>query len=83
MRHYILDFFRNLQRIFLLLLVFSSCEIEDEHDSVDLLEEKINDREYKFSTRLEVDYINELYDLKIKYSIKLAQILNLLMIKAL
>lgn len=40
-------------------------DIEDEHDSVDLLEEKINEREFKFSTRLEVDYINELYDLKL------------------
>ena len=27
-------------------------DIEDEHDSLNLLEEKINDREYKFSTRL-------------------------------
>lgn len=40
-------------------------DIEDEHDSVDLLEEKINEREFKFSTRLEVDYINELYDLNL------------------
>ena len=40
-------------------------DIEDEHDSVDLLEEKINDREFKFSTRLEVDYINEEYDLNL------------------
>jgi CBS domain containing-hemolysin-like protein len=38
-------------------------EIEDEHDRIDLLEEKINDREYKFSARLEVDYLNETYDL--------------------
>jgi len=38
-------------------------DIEDEHDSFDLLEEKINDREYKFSTRLEVDYLNETYSL--------------------
>ena len=38
-------------------------DIEDEHDSITLLEEKVNDREYKFSTRLEVDYINETYSL--------------------
>ncbi len=38
-------------------------EIEDEHDKTVLLEEKINDREYKFSARLEVDYLNETYDL--------------------
>ena len=41
-------------------------EIEDEHDSISLLEEKINDREYKFSARLEVDYINETFELNLK-----------------
>ena len=41
-------------------------DIEDEHDSLNLLEEKINDREYKFSTRLEVDYINEVYSLDLE-----------------
>lgn len=41
-------------------------EIEDEHDSFTLLEEKINDREFKFSTRLEVDYLNETYHLNLK-----------------
>ena len=40
-------------------------EIEDEHDSQILLEEKINDLEYRFSARLEVDYLNEEYDLNI------------------
>ncbi|MFK5959328.1 MAG: hemolysin family protein [Lutibacter sp.] len=38
-------------------------EIIDEHDTVKLLEDKINDREFKFSARLEVDYLNETYDL--------------------
>jgi CBS domain containing-hemolysin-like protein len=38
-------------------------EIEDEHDSVELIEEKISDTSYKFSARLEVDYINETYKL--------------------
>ncbi len=41
-------------------------EIEDEHDSFTLLEEQINDREFKFSTRLEVDYLNETYHLNLK-----------------
>jgi len=41
-------------------------DIEDEHDSITLLEEKVNDREYKFSTRLEVDYINEVYGLNLE-----------------
>jgi len=41
-------------------------DIEDEHDTFDLLEEKISDQEFKFSTRLEVDYINETYGLELK-----------------
>lgn len=41
-------------------------EIEDEHDTITLLEEKINDREFKFSTRLEVDYLNETYALDLE-----------------
>ncbi|WP_422089240.1 hemolysin family protein [Tenacibaculum ovolyticum] len=40
-------------------------EIEDEHDNQELLEEKINDQEFNFSARLEVDYLNEEYDLNI------------------
>ncbi len=41
-------------------------DIEDEHDLTILLEEKINDREFKLSTRLEVDYINETFNLNLK-----------------
>ncbi len=41
-------------------------EIEDEHDSMDLIEEKINDREFRLSTRLEVDYLNETYGLQLE-----------------
>ncbi|MGK0253667.1 MAG: putative hemolysin [Mariniflexile sp.] len=40
-------------------------EIEDEHDTVDLIEEKIDDNTYTFSARLEVDYINETYKLNL------------------
>ena len=43
-------------------------EIEDEHDSQEFLEEKISDFEFKFSARLEVDYLNEEYDLNIPKS---------------
>jgi len=41
-------------------------DIEDEHDSTILLENKINDREFEFSARLEVDYINETYNLSLR-----------------
>ncbi|WP_431162628.1 hemolysin family protein [Flagellimonas beolgyonensis] len=40
-------------------------EIEDEHDTTDLHEEQIGENEYKFSARLEVDYINENYKLEL------------------
>ncbi len=36
-------------------------EIEDEHDSTDLIEEQVNETTYKLSARLEVDYLNETY----------------------
>jgi CBS domain containing-hemolysin-like protein len=38
-------------------------EIEDEHDSIELIDQKISDSEYNFSSRLEIDYLNETYDL--------------------
>ncbi|MCU0459702.1 MAG: hemolysin family protein [Bacteroidales bacterium] len=38
-------------------------DIEDEHDTSDLVEKKINDREYILSGRLDIDYLNEEYDL--------------------
>ena len=38
-------------------------EIEDEHDPVVLIEEKLGEDHYLFSARLEVDYINEAYKL--------------------
>ncbi len=41
-------------------------DIEDEHDSFIFLENKINDREFEFSARLEVDYINETYNLSLR-----------------
>lgn len=40
-------------------------EIEDEHDAVILTEEKLGEDHYKFSARLEVDYLNETYKLDI------------------
>ncbi len=36
-------------------------EIEDEHDSAVLIEEKIDEGYFRFSARLEVDYLNEIY----------------------
>ncbi len=41
-------------------------EIIDEHDTLKLLENKINNREFEFSARLELDYLNENYDLKLE-----------------
>ncbi|MGY0407547.1 MAG: hemolysin family protein [Polaribacter sp.] len=43
-------------------------EIEDEHDSQEFLEERVNETTFNFSARLEVDYINEEYDLNIPKS---------------
>ncbi|MCG2431476.1 hemolysin family protein [Aequorivita xiaoshiensis] len=43
-------------------------DIEDEHDSIALIEEKLGEDHYKFSARLEVDYINENYDLNLNES---------------
>lgn len=38
-------------------------EIDDEHDQEDLVEEVISDKEFLFSGRLELDYINEKFGL--------------------
>ena len=38
-------------------------EIEDEHDTDEFVERKINDNEYVFSSRLEIDYLNDEYAL--------------------
>jgi len=43
-------------------------EIEDEHDSVDLIEDILDNDTYKFSARLEVDYINETYKINLPES---------------
>ena len=43
-------------------------EIEDEHDIADLHEEQLSDNEYRFSARLEVDYLNETYKLSLPES---------------
>jgi len=38
-------------------------EIEDEHDVEEYIEEQLNHREYLFSGRLEIDHLNEKYEL--------------------
>ena len=40
-------------------------EIEDEHDTIVLVEEQIDTNTYQFSARMEVDYINETYKLNL------------------
>lgn len=43
-------------------------DIEDEHDSIALIEEELGEGHYKFSARLEVDYLNETYKLDLEES---------------
>ena len=40
-------------------------EIEDEHDVQELIDVRINDNEFKLSARLEIDYLNEEYNINI------------------
>ena len=40
-------------------------EIEDEHDLINLIEKQINSKNFIFSARLEVDYLNSKYQLNI------------------
>ena len=43
-------------------------EIEDEHDIGDIIDEKISNTEYLFSSRMEVDQINDKYNLELPES---------------
>lgn len=43
-------------------------EIDDEHDAAYLVEKVLSTNEYLFSGRLEIDYLNEKYDLNIEES---------------
>jgi len=43
-------------------------EIEDEHDSTDLIETQVDEHNFRFSARLEVDYLNEQYKLDLPES---------------
>ncbi len=43
-------------------------EIEDEHDNDDWIEERINDKEFLFSARVDIDYLNETYNLELQES---------------
>lgn len=38
-------------------------EIEDEHDTIDFVDRKISDNEYILSARIELDYLNDKYNL--------------------
>ena len=43
-------------------------EIEDEHDTSEYVEKRISDNEFILSGRLEIDYINETFDLSLPVS---------------
>ena len=43
-------------------------EIQDEHDKEETIENQLSPKEFVFSTRLEVDYLNEKYNLNIEVS---------------
>ncbi len=43
-------------------------EINDEHDVTDHIEEQVDDFEYRFSARLEIDYLNEKYPFELPQS---------------
>jgi len=43
-------------------------EIEDEYDTPDLVEKKISENEFIFSGRIEIDYLNEKYQLELPES---------------
>jgi CBS domain containing-hemolysin-like protein len=43
-------------------------EIEDEHDTIVLIEEQIKNDTFKFSARMDVDYINETYKINLPES---------------
>lgn len=41
-------------------------EIEDEHDVDDLVDEQINENEFRLSARLEISYLNDTYDFNLE-----------------
>jgi len=43
-------------------------EIEDEHDNDDWIEERINEKEFLFSARVDIDYLIETYNLDLEES---------------
>ncbi len=43
-------------------------EIEDEHDTEDWLEEQVSEKEFRFSARADIDYLNDTYKIKLPES---------------
>ncbi|MCG8582331.1 MAG: hemolysin family protein [Bacteroidales bacterium] len=43
-------------------------EINDEHDILEHIEEQVSENEYRFSARLEIDYLNEKYPIELPQS---------------
>ncbi len=57
-------------------------EIKDEHDRVELLEKQVSDKEFMFSARHEIDYVNEKYELNLPESPDYETIAGLLLSKS-
>jgi CBS domain containing-hemolysin-like protein len=54
-------------------------EIEDEHDTIGFIERQVNESEYVFSGRVEVDFINDKYNLDIPVSHEYETVAGLIM----
>lgn len=54
-------------------------DIQDEHDKIKLIDQKINDAEYQLSGRLEIDDLNEKYNLNLPVSAEYETIAGLIL----
>jgi CBS domain containing-hemolysin-like protein len=57
-------------------------EIEDEHDVPEFIEKQVNENEYIFSGRLEIDYLNEKYNMDLPESDEYDTLAGLIIFKS-